>query len=122
MTEHQMKNKLGAWLRAQAREHPIYFLKVHGNRFQRVGVADYWLVVGGASIHIEMKSPSVKCEPSAIQRKELMAHARAGGVSFVSNDLEACKDVVRWFSGSSAVKNGTMDEHFKGGRLKEVTS
>ncbi len=114
-----MKDRFAEWLRRRkAKGDPLYFLKVHGSNYQRSGVADYWLVIGGSSVQIEMKAPGRPCKGTRLQEKELLDHAKAEGYSFVCNDLAACKDIVLSFLG--LVGPVKMIEHMGEGRVKEV--
>jgi hypothetical protein len=121
MTEHQMKDKFAVWLRRRkAKGDPLYFLKIHGSNYQRSGVADYWLVVGGSSVQIEMKAPGRPCKGTKLQEKELRDHVAAEGYSFVSNNLDACKDIVLAFLG--LVGPDKMMAHMGEGRIVEFVA
>lgn len=114
-----MKDKFSEWLRRQkAKGQPLYFLKIHGSNYQRSGVADYWLVVGGSSVQIEMKAANRPCKGTKLQEKELRDHAKADGHSFVCNNLKACKDIVLFFLGESYPH--VMFDHMGEGRVKEI--
>ena len=89
-----MAQKFSAWLRELSKKRPVYYLKVHGHRHQRVGVADYWLTINGKSVQIETKGPSMKPRGTKVQERELKRHAAAGGKSYVATSLAACKAVV----------------------------
>ena len=120
MTEHQMKDRFSTWLNREKKKknRPLYLVKIHGSNYQRSGVADYWLVIGGSSVQIEMKAPGRPCQGTKIQEHELLKHAQAEGYSFVSNDLAACKDIVLAFLG--LVGSDNMIEHMGEGRVKEI--
>ncbi len=115
-----MKDRFSAWLRREKakKSRPLYFLKIHGSNYQRSGVADYWLVVGGSSVQIEMKAPGRPCQGTRLQEKELRDHAKAEGYSFVCNNLDACKDIVLAFLG--LVGPDKMTEHMGEGRVMEI--
>ena len=115
-----MKDRFSAWLRREKtkKSRPLYFLKIHGSNYQRSGVADYWLVVGGSSVQIEMKAPGRPCQGTRLQEKELRDHAKAEGNSFVSNNLGACKDIVLAFLG--LVGPDKMMQHMGEGRVMEI--
>jgi hypothetical protein len=119
VTEHQMKDKFADWLRRQrTKGEPIYFLKIHGSKYQRNGVADYWLIVQGVSIQIEMKAANKPCKGTPLQEKELSDHARAGGYSYVANSFDACRDVVLCFLGGWGTE--MIQGHLESGRLKRA--
>ena len=120
MTEHQMKDRFSTWLNREKKKkgRPLYFLKIHGSNYQRSGVADYWLVIGGSSVQIEMKAPGRPCKGTKLQEKELRDHAKAEGYSFVCNNLAACKDIVLAFLGF--VGPDTMMAHMGEGRVMEI--
>lgn len=119
MTEHQMKDKFAEWLRRQkARGEPLYFLKIHGSKYQRSGVADYWLIVQGTSVQIEMKAANKPCKGTPLQEKELSDHARAGGHSYIANSFAACMDVVLCFLSDGRIE--MIQGHIESGRLKTV--
>ncbi len=114
-----MKDRFATWLRREkAKGQPLYFLKIHGSNYQRSGVADYWLVIGGSSVQIEMKASGKRCQGTKLQEKELLDHAKADGHSFVTNNLKACKDIVGSFLG--LVEPDVMLDHMGEGRVKEI--
>lgn len=120
MNEQASARKFSAWLRVLARHEPIYFLKVHGHKHQRAGVADYWLVIKGTSVQIEMKAPTLPPIGSKIQEHELKKHFKAGGESWVANTLDACKAVVGFYLG--VVPPLDLKEHIAEGNLRDVTA
>ena len=117
MTEHHMKDKFGDWLRRQrTKGESIYFLKIHGSKYQRNGVADYWLIVRGVSVQIEMKAANKPCRGTPLQEQELSDHANAGGYSYIANSFAACRDVVLHFLGH--VDQTILLDHIESGRLR----
>lgn len=112
MNEQGLAQKFSAWLRELSKRRPVYYLKVHGHRHQRVGVADYWLVIDGKSVQIETKRPSMKPRGTKVQERELKKHAAAGGKSYVATSLAACKAVVLYHLGDA--DSPTLARHIHG--------
>jgi hypothetical protein len=120
MTEQAMARKFSRWLREQARTQPIYFLKVHGHRHQRAGVADYWMAINGKSVQVELKGPGKLPVGTPIQENELRKHSDAGGYSWVATDIRACQAVVLYHLGDS--NDEALLPFFEAGILRDVAS
>lgn len=71
----------------RARGEPVWWFKVHGNKFQRRGVGDLIICYHGRFLHVELKqSEKEQPEPAQIhQRNEVR---RAGGVAEVVGSME----------------------------------
>lgn len=96
-TASGIKAKFHAWLKKLIREDrtlPLWFLKTHGNQFQRAGTPDYLICANGQFLAIELKSPDVAAVPSPIQANEISKLDRAGALALVTNDLVKAQDFV----------------------------
>jgi hypothetical protein len=118
MNEQDMAKRFTEWLRRLSKREPIFYLKVHGSKWQRAGIADYWIILRGVSIQIEMKAPSQTPIGTPIQEKNLRDHAAAGGMSFVSNNLDACKAVILFVL--QEIDPPDMHGFIKSGHLRDV--
>lgn len=91
-----IKAQLHSWLLAQKRAGaPLWFLKTHGNRFQRSGVTDYLICVDGQLLAIELKAPEEAAVPSPAQAIELRDLKRAGALTLCTNNLLVAQAFVR---------------------------
>ena len=118
MNEQLIARRFSRWLKDQYRNLPLYYLKVHGHRHQRVGVADYWLTTQGRSVKIELKGPDKKPMGTPIQERELRLHSEAGGDSWVCTDLDASKAVV--LNALGIVDDEDLSEFIDRGVLRRV--
>jgi hypothetical protein len=106
-----IKAQMHTWLMGQKRAGaPLWFLKTHGNQWQRDGVPDYLISVAGQFLAIELKAPEKPATPAPLQAIELRDLKRAGALTLCTNNLEEAKRFVRvaletagWY-GSSRVK------------------
>lgn len=91
-----IKAQFHSWLAAQKRAGaPLWFLKTHGDRFQRAGVLDYLLCVAGQLLAIELKAPEEPAVPSPSQAIELRDLKRAGALTLCTNTLLEAEAFVR---------------------------
>lgn len=83
---------LTAKVKKRLRERGAWALKVHGGPHQRAGVPDFLICYRGFFIAVELKSPEEpRPEPSPLQRIELAAIERAGGLASLCVTVE-CVD------------------------------
>jgi hypothetical protein len=80
----------------------VWWLHPHGGMYQRPGIPDLLLCVGGAFIGIELKNPrpgesglAARERTTPIQRKEIRAINRAGGTARTAISVEEAVAVVR---------------------------
>lgn len=71
------------------------WFKIHGSRYQKVGLPDLWGLVDGLTICIEVKLPKKKHTLSAVQKKCIRQINRNGGYAFVSTNVSHAMMVVR---------------------------
>ena len=85
-----------SWLKAQKRAGaPLWFLKTHGNQWQRAGVPDYLICVAGQLLAIELKAPEEPAVPRPAQAIELRNLKRAGALTLCTNNLLVAQAFVR---------------------------
>ena len=95
MDEHDLSKQFSSFLEGLAkRRAPLWFLKVHGDRWQRAGIPDYLLCIGGHFVAVELKHPAENPTAAPLQAVELRWLRRAGATTRVLNDLDACKSLV----------------------------
>lgn len=69
-----------------------WYMKVHGNRYQKIGVPDLIICDAGRFISIEIKKPGEK--PTAIQEQRLKEIASAGGLTTWVTSLDEVKAIL----------------------------
>jgi hypothetical protein len=67
--------------------------KIHGNRFQHVGIMDYLCCFEGFFIGLEVKIPNGKATPAQLNEGRLLE--RAGGYFAIVTSREEAVDAVR---------------------------
>lgn len=87
-TEHALRSKVSRWLGQQ----DLWYMKVHGGRFQRPGIPDYILCVHGRFVALELKLEDTELEP--LQRVERRRIEAAGGTYHVCRSLEEVRTTV----------------------------
>jgi hypothetical protein len=93
--EHDLTNAASDWLDRLKREgQPIWWMKVHGGRFQKSKVSDYLLCIQGRFVAIELKHPDEPPEPEPGQVNRLLEVQRARGVVRVFNSLDSLRVFV----------------------------
>jgi hypothetical protein len=96
MNEHDLTRKVVDWLaKTQRGGAPLWYLKVHGDRYQRDGVPDIIMCVNSHFAAVELKHPDESDpQPSPIQRLEMIRIARAGGLVACMNNMAQFMGVV----------------------------
>lgn len=82
MKEKAIENKIKKWLEKQG----YWWMKVHGDMFQKSGVPDIIACVNGKFVGIEVKRPGGRV--SELQKYHIEKIRAAGGVAFVATSIE----------------------------------
>lgn len=80
--EKQIENQIKKWLEQQG----YWWMKVHGDLFQKAGVPDILACINGRFVGIEVKRPGGKV--SALQEYNIEQIRASGGVAFVATSIE----------------------------------
>lgn len=80
--EKQIENQIKKWLEQQG----YWWMKVHGDLFQKAGVPDILACINGRFVGIEVKRPGGKV--SALQEYNIEQIRASGGVAFVATSVE----------------------------------
>lgn len=87
--EHALRDQVSRWLAAEMKAGRLWYMKVHGGRFQRAGVTDYLVCVAGRMGGVELKHPNGGGQLSPLQVREMSKMRSAGGApSVVAQSLE----------------------------------
>lgn len=73
---------------------PLWFIKLHGNRYQRANAPDFLICAAGLFIAIELKGEAIAPIPSAGQAHELSKIKRAQGYTLCANTLHTVQVFV----------------------------
>ena len=74
---------------------PVWFFKVHGGHWQRVGIPDYIGVVKGRFVSVELKHPTdMNSVSSPVQRLVASYIMDAGGLHFVCRSRQCFEDAI----------------------------
>jgi len=71
------------------------WFKIHGSRYQKVGLPDLWGLVQGVTICIEVKRPGKKYTLSDVQKRCIRQINKNGGYAFVSTNVSHALMIVR---------------------------
>lgn len=80
--EKVIENQIKKWLE----QNNYWFIKVHGDMFQKAGVPDILACINGKFVGIEVKRPGGVV--SALQKYNIQRIKEAGGVAFVAYSVE----------------------------------
>ncbi len=80
--EKQIENKIKKWLEGNG----YWWMKVHGDMFQKSGVPDILACVNGKFVGIEVKRPGGRL--SELQKYNIERIQAAGGVAFVATSVD----------------------------------
>ena len=81
-TEKKIENQIKKWLDKQG----YWWMKVHGDLFQKSGVPDILACINGRFVGIEVKRPGGKV--SALQDYNIEQIRASGGVAFVATSVD----------------------------------
>ena len=92
-SEKTFENKVKLYLKQKG----AYFIKIHGDRFSKVGVPDLIVCYKGLFIGIELKASNGK--PSELQLYNLREIEKSGGISYLlyPKDFEKFKKDLESF-------------------------
>lgn len=90
--EQALKDRAHKWLRGEQARGRLWYFKVHGSRFQRKGVPDFIICVGGVLFAPELKDERERAEPA--QKRQIELIRKAGGIAGVIRSLESLKIAV----------------------------
>jgi hypothetical protein len=93
-TEHALRRSCSSWLMHEMQQKRLWFIKLSGSRFQRVGAPDYVICVAGKFLAVELKADGETV--SLAQARELNSIGEAGhGATYVCRSLEALQDAIQ---------------------------
>lgn len=82
MKEKTIENQIKKWLDSKG----YWWMKVHGDLFQKSGVPDILACINGTFVGIEVKRPGGKV--SELQKYQMEQIQKSGGVAFVAHSVE----------------------------------
>jgi hypothetical protein len=92
--EHALRKSVSEWLAAEQRGRRLWYIKLSGSRYQRVGAPDYLICVEGKFLAIELKNVGEEMSPA--QQREREAIVLGGkGVHWMLTSLDSVKDAVQ---------------------------
>ena len=80
-----------------------YCEKIFGGGFQSAGIPDIIACYRGYFVAIEVKSPTGKGRASDIQKLKIKAIRDAGGVAFITDNIEDVEQVLKF------IDNGNLE-------------
>lgn len=89
MKEKAIENQIKNWLEKQG----YWWMKVHGDMFQKAGIPDIITCVHGRFVAIEVKRPNGGVV-SALQKYNINKIKENEGIAFVARSLDDVKSVV----------------------------
>lgn len=81
-SEKSIENQIKKWLDSNG----YWWMKVHGDMFQKAGVPDIIACINGKFVGIEVKRPGGRV--SELQKHQIEQIQKSGGVAFVAYSLE----------------------------------
>lgn len=81
-SEKSIENQIKKWLDSNG----YWWMKVHGDMFQKAGVPDIIACINGKFVGIEVKRPGGRV--SELQKYQIEQIQKSGGVAFVAYSLE----------------------------------
>lgn len=82
MKEKTIENQIKKWLENNG----YWWMKVHGDMFQKAGVPDIIACINGKFVGIEVKRPGGRV--SELQKYHIEQIQKSGGVAFVATSVE----------------------------------
>lgn len=89
--EKTIENQIKKWLE----QHGYWWMKVHGDIYQKSGVPDILACINGKFVGIEVKRPGGKT--SALQDYNIEQIRASGGVAFVATSVEEVRTKLDYF-------------------------
>lgn len=90
--ESQLVSQIKNYLKTKG----AYCEKIFGGGFQSAGIPDILACYRGYFVAIEVKSPTGKGRASDIQKLKIKAIREAGGVAFITDNLEDVEKVFNF--------------------------
>ena len=90
--ESQLVSQIKNYLKTKG----AYCEKIFGGGFQSAGIPDILACYRGYFVAIEVKSPTGKGRASDIQKLKIRAIREAGGVAFITDNLEDVEKVFNF--------------------------
>lgn len=81
-SEKSIENQIKKWLDSNG----YWWMKVHGDMFQKAGVPDIIACINGKFVGIEVKRPGGRV--SELQKHQIEQIQQSGGVAFVAYSLD----------------------------------
>lgn len=94
--ESQLTTQIKNLLRSKG----AYCEKIFGGGFQSSGIPDILCCYHGIFIAIEVKSPTGKGRASDIQKLKVKSIRDAGGIAFITDNIEEVERVINWIDAS----------------------
>ena len=97
-----MKNEsqLTAQIKNLLKSKGAYCEKIFGGGYQASGIPDILCCYRGYFLAIEVKSPTGKGRASDIQKLKIKAIRDAGGVAFITDNIEDVERVLKFIDGN----------------------
>lgn len=99
MNETQLTNKIKNYLHQQG----AYVEKIHGGGYQSAGIPDLLSCYKGKFLAIEVKTPTGKGKASDLQRLKIQDIRQAGGVAFITDNLDDVKYYIELIDNDSEI-------------------
>ena len=97
--ESQLVSQIKNYLKSKG----AYCEKIFGGGFQSAGIPDIIACYRGYFVAIEVKSPTGKGRASDIQKLKIRAIRDAGGVAFITDNIEDVERVLNF------IDNGNLE-------------
>lgn len=97
--ESQLVSQIKNYLKSKG----AYCEKIFGGGFQSAGIPDIIACYRGYFVAIEVKSPTGKGRASDIQKLKIRAIREAGGVAFITDNIEDVEQVLNF------IDNGNLE-------------
>lgn len=97
--ESQLVSQIKNYLKSKG----AYCEKIFGGGFQSAGIPDIIACYRGYFVAIEVKSPTGKGRASDIQKLKIRAIREAGGVAFITDNIEDVERVLKF------IDNGNLE-------------
>ena len=97
--ESQLVSQIKNYLKTKG----AYCEKIFGGGFQSAGIPDIIACYRGYFVAIEVKSPTGKGRASDIQKLKIRAIREAGGVAFITDNIEDVERVLNF------IDNGNLE-------------
>ena len=95
MNEHSLVKKANRlFLKLVIADAPFYFLKVHGNAYQKSNQPDFFLCVGGWMCVVEFKHPDKEAKPNPGQENEMKKWEHAGAKKLTLNNMTVLSEFL----------------------------